>query len=264
VGAGKIGGEKGLSVGKEIQIRSLHDHDEFDLCAEIQDTVWSYEPSARMSQKTFLLATHIGGQVLGAFDGDKLVGYAMSLPGVRNGHAYLHSHHLAVLPEWRNAGVGRRLKLAQRDDALARGFELIEWTFDPLEIKNAHLNIAKLGAIVRRYRRDFYGLSTSPLHGGLPTDRLVAEWWIKSDRVERTLRGEQPQAQIEAQVDVPAAISEWKALPEKRDAARAVQAANAAAFDAAFARGLAVIGYRRGEQGDGSFLLGKWDEEFLY
>jgi predicted GNAT superfamily acetyltransferase len=188
----------------------------------------------------------------------------MSLPGVRNGHAYLHSHHLAVLPAWRNGGVGRRLKLAQRDDALARGIELIEWTFDPLEIKNAHLNIARLGAIARRYRHNFYGHTSSPLQGGLPTDRLVAEWWLKSDRVERILRGEQPQAQIEAQVDVPAAIYEWKALPEKRDAARALQAANATALDAAFARGLAVLGYRRNEQGDGSFLLGKWDEEFLY
>jgi predicted GNAT superfamily acetyltransferase len=253
-----------LSTGKEIQIRPLREHAEFDLCAEVQDVVWSYEPSARMSQKAFLLATQIGGQVLGAFDGDIMVGYAMSLPGVRNGHAYLHSHHLAVLPAWRNGGVGRRLKLAQRDDALARGIELIEWTFDPLEIKNAHLNIARLGAIARRYRHNFYGHTSSPLQGGLPTDRLVAEWWLKSDRVERILRGEQPQAQIEAQVDVPAAIYEWKALPEKRDAARALQAANATALDAAFARGLAVLGYRRNEQGDGSFLLGKWDEEFLY
>jgi len=253
-----------VSAGKEIQVRPLREHAEFDLCADVQDTVWSYEPSARMSQKAFLLATQIGGQVLGAFEGSKLVGYAMSLPGVRNGHAYLHSHHLAVLPEWRNAGVGRRLKLAQRDDALARGFALIEWTFDPLEIKNAHLNIAKLGAIARRYRRNFYGITTSPLQGGLPTDRLVAEWWLKSDRVERVLRGEESRAEIEAKVDVLAAIYEWKAMPEQRDAALALQAANADALEAAFARGLAVLGYRRSEQGDGSFLLGKWDEDFKY
>jgi predicted GNAT superfamily acetyltransferase len=248
----------------EIKIAPLREHAEFDRCVEIQDTVWSYEPSARMSQKMFLLATQIGGQVLGAFDGDVMVGYAMSLPGVRNGHAYLHSHHLAVLPEWRNAGVGRRLKLAQRDDALARGYSLIEWTFDPLEIKNAHLNIARLGAIARRYRRDFYGPSTSPLHGGLPTDRLVAEWWLKSDRVERTLRGEQPEAQIVEQVDVPAAISEWKASLARRDDARSVQEANATALELAFEHGLAVLGYRRSEQGDGSYLLGKWNEDFLY
>jgi len=253
-----------LSVGKEIQIRPLREHAEFDLCAEIQDTVWSYEPSARMSQKAFLLATQIGGQVLGAFDGDTMVGYAMSLPGVRNGHAYLHSHHLAVLPAWRNAGVGRRLKLAQREDALARGFALIEWTFDPMEIKNAHLNIARLGAIARRYRHNFYGDSSSPLQGGLPTDRLVAEWWLKSDRVVRTLNGEQPRAEIAEQVDVPATISEWKAAPATREKARSVQSANAEALESAFARGLAVLGYARNEQADGSFLLGKWNEEFSY
>jgi len=251
-------------VSAEIKIRLLRSHAEFDLCADIQDMVWSYEPSARMSQKTFLLATHIGGQVLGAFDGDTMVGYVMSLPGVRNGHAYLHSHHLAVLPEWRNAGVGRRLKLAQREDAIARGIELMQWTFDPLEVKNAHLNIAKLGAIARTYERDFYGPSTSPLHGGLPTDRLIAEWWLKSDRVERALRGEQADAEIVEQVYVPAAISEWKAAPATREKARNVQAANAAALEAAFARGLAVLGYARNEQGDGSFLLGQWDETFKY
>src|SRR5471032_3043810 len=156
-----------------------------------------------MSQKTFLLATHIGGQVLGAFDGKTMVGYAMSLPGVRNGHAYLHSHHLAVLPEWRDAGVGRRLKLAQRHDAIARGFELIEWTFDPLEIKNAYLNIEKLGAIVRRYNLNQYGISSSPLQGGLPTDRLVAEWWLKSKRVVDLLdRKQPPQIQADNKIEV--------------------------------------------------------------
>ena len=149
-------------------------------------------------------------------------------------------------------------------DALARGFALIEWTFDPLEIKNAHLNIAKLGGIARRYRRDFYGPSTSPLHGGLPTDRLVVEWWLQSDRVERTLRGEQPHIEVVAQVDVPGAISKWKASADERESAREIQRENAAALEAAFARGLAVLGYRRSEQGDGSFLLGKWDENFSY
>lgn len=251
-------------MSKEIKIVPLCEHADFDRCVAIQDEVWSYEPSSRMSQKTFLLASQIGGQVLGAFDEEKMVGYAMSLPGVRNGHAYLHSHHLAVLPEWRNYGVGRRLKLAQRDDALTRGIELIEWTFDPLEIKNAHLNIAKLGAIIRRYRRNFYGESSSPLHGGLPTDRVFAEWWLKSDRVVRALHGEQPRAQIIEHVDVPAALAEWKASPATRDQARKVQEANAAALEAAFARGLAVLGYKRNEQGDGSYLLGKWDEDFSY
>ena len=96
---------------------------------------------------------------------------------------------LAVLPEYRNRGIGKMLKIAQREDALARGIDLIEWTFDPMEVKNAYFNIERLGAIVRRYTPDFYGSSTSPLHGTLPTDRLHAEWWLKSDRVEAVMAG---------------------------------------------------------------------------
>jgi predicted GNAT superfamily acetyltransferase len=251
-------------VPPEIRIELLTELEQFDRCVELQNTVWSYDMSAMMTQKVFLLAAHIGGQVLGAFDGDTLVGYAMSLPGVRNGHAYLHSHHLAVLEGWRNWGVGRRLKLAQRDDALARGFELMEWTFDPLEIKNAHLNFARLGAISRRYMRNFYGPSNSPLHGGLPTDRIYAEWWLKSDRVTRVLVGEAPVMHVTEHVDVPTEISEWKASDDSRANARAVQSNNAAALESAFARGLAVIGYERNAHGDGSFLLGKWDEALEY
>ncbi len=247
-----------------FEIRSLTEFAEFDECVALQDTVWGYEPADRMTQKVFLLAARIGGQVLGAYAGDKLAGYAMSLPGVRNGHAYLHSHHLGVLEEFRNSGVGRRLKLAQRDDALARGFDLMEWTFDPLEIKNAYLNVAKLGAILRRYKRDFYGASSSPLQGGLPTDRVYAEWWLRSDRVQRALAGEQEKPQIAEVVEVPTEIYEWKASPMYRGAAREVQSRNAAAFEKAFADGFAVLGYERTQRGDGRFLLGKWNEQHAY
>src|SRR5437660_12162762 len=95
---------------------------------------------------------------------------------------------LAVRSCYRNSGLGRRMKLAQRDDALARGFDLMEWTFDPLEIKNAYLNLEKPGAIRRRYTVNQYGVSSSPLQGGLPTDRLVGEGWVKPNWCERGLR----------------------------------------------------------------------------
>jgi predicted GNAT superfamily acetyltransferase len=253
-----------VSAAGEIRIEALTKLGQFDACVAVQDAVWGYDDSARMSQKVFLLAAHIGGQVLGAFEGDVLVGYAMSLPGVRNGHAYLHSHHLAVLPAWRNYGVGRRLKLAQREEALGRGIELMEWTFDPLEIKNSHLNFARLGAITRRYEQNFYGASSSPLHGGLPTDRIVAEWWLKSERVQRVLAGESLEVQVDEVVEVPVEVSAWKAVEADRDKARAVQEGNARALEAAFARGLAVVGYERTERGDGRFLLGVWDEGLVY
>jgi predicted GNAT superfamily acetyltransferase len=244
----------------QIRIQALTESAQFNQCVELQDFVWGYDLSAMMTQKVFLLASQIGGQVLGAFQGDKLVGYAMSLPGIRNGHAYLHSHHLAVLPGYRNCGVGRRLKLAQRDDAVARGIDLMEWTFDPLEIKNSYLNFAKLGAISRRYKRDFYGSSSSPLHGGLPTDRIFAEWWLNSDRVRRILAGESPHVEATAHVDVPAELVQWKTADAHRPRALAVQSANAAALESAFAAGLSVIGYELLSQGDGRFLLGVWDE----
>ena len=251
-------------VKNRIRIEALTELEQFDRCVELQNDVWAYELSGMMTQKVFLLASQIGGQVLGAFDGDTLVGYAMSLPGVRNGHAYLHSHHLAVLPDWRNAGVGRRLKLAQRDDALARGFELMEWTFDPLEIKNSHLNFAKLGAISRRYRHNFYGASNSPLHGGLPTDRIYAEWWLNSDRVKTALAGGTPRMQVQERVEVPASVYAWKSSEADRPKALEVQARNAAALEAAFARGLSIVGYQRSEQDNGTFLLGVWDEAYKY
>ena len=122
---------------------------DFGRCVEVQLAVWGYSDGDLIPKRVFIVAARIGGQVIAAFDRDAMVGFAMSLPGYRDGKSYLHSHMLAVLPEYRNSGLGRRLKLAQRDDALARGFDLMEWTFDPLEIKNARLNMARLG---RRYR----------------------------------------------------------------------------------------------------------------
>jgi predicted GNAT superfamily acetyltransferase len=248
----------------EVQIRTLTELSEFDLCVEIETAVWGYDPADIIPRRMFLLAQRIGGQVLGAYVGDVMAGFAMALPGYRNGHPYLHSHMVGVLPEYRNLGLGRRLKLAQREDALKRGFQLMEWTFDPLEIKNAHLNIARLGAIVRRYKRNFYGPSSSPLQGGLPTDRVYAEWWLDSRRVRGVLAGEQPKFEVLEQVDVPGKVYEWKASDDHRESARQIQSGNAAALEGAFMRGHSVLGYRRNADGDGSFLLGVWDELLGY
>jgi len=254
----------GSSGSQPIRIEAVKALADFERCVEVQLAVWGYSDGDLIPKRVFIVANAIGGQVIGAFDRDVLVGFAMSLPGYRMGRPYLHSHMLAVLPEYRNGGLGRRLKLAQRIDALARGIELMEWTFDPLEIKNAHLNIVRLGAVARRYMPNFYGPSTSPLQGGLPTDRLVAEWWLRSVRVRRTL-GEMPDgseaptpdsAQILVQVLVPAAVREWKRNPDQRKLAESLQTRNRLALESAFARGLAVTGYERSPEGDGSYLLG--------
>jgi predicted GNAT superfamily acetyltransferase len=252
-----------MSTGKEdeIVIRPLTTLEQFERCVVLQLEVWGYSDGDLIPRRVFLVAQRIGGQVLGAFDGDTIVGFAMALPGYRDGHPYLHSHMLAVLSDYRNAGLGRRLKLAQRDDAIARGFELMEWTFDPLEIKNAHLNIARLGAISRRYKADFYGPSSSPLQGGLPTDRLYAEWWLKSPRVSNILRGETEPNEIVERVTVPNAIYQWKQDSQKRSLAEQLQAANREKLQSAFERGLSVVGYERDVEGNGTFLLGAWSDE---
>ena len=174
-----------------IEIRQLFQLEEFGAIFEMQKTIWSYADSELVPMRFLAVVAKVGGHVFGAFDGSRMIGFCFAIPGIKPaGRPYLHSHMLGVLPEYRNAQIGRRLKLRQREDALARGIALIEWTFDPLELKNAFLNIEKLGAIVRVYKENQYGTTTSPLHGGLPTDRCTAEWWIDSPRVHSVLTGD--------------------------------------------------------------------------
>lgn len=251
------------SAENALVIRHCHQVAEFQACVDLQREVWGFSDADLVPVRMFVVASKIGGQVIGAFADHTLVGFALSIPGARDGHPYLHSHMLAVRDRYRNLGVGRRLKLAQREDAIARGFELMEWTFDPLEIKNAHLNIERLGAIVRRYSVNQYGLSSSPLQGGLPTDRCIAEWWLASDRVCRLLDdGRHSSFSPERTITVPGQIYEWKANANTRERAQTLQLANRERFLDAFSQGLAVLGYRRSEQGDGEFLLARPRETF--
>jgi predicted GNAT superfamily acetyltransferase len=251
-----------------IQVRVCNGFDEFDACVQLQIETWGYDESEMIPRKTFLLAQKIGGQVMGAFDADEgsgaarqaLIGFAMSLPGVktdgRRAQPYLHSHMLAVREGYRNRGLGVRLKREQRLEAISRGIFHMEWTFDPLEIKNAFLNIHRLGAVVREYRPDFYGVSSSRLQGGLPTDRLLAEWELVSPRVEAILDGRPAVAQaIEERIVIPAAIYQWKASNANRSRALAVQLENRKKFQEAFSRGLAVVGFSLDAEGNGTFEL---------
>lgn len=263
--AGEAGGELRKVKTDSILIRNCHDLEELRTAVALQKEVWNFTDEELVPLRLFVVAEKVGGQVIGAFDGPEMVGFALSVPGVRGGHPYLHSHMLAVRQNYRNGGLGRRIKLFQREEALARGFELIEWTFDPLEIKNAYLNIEKLGAIARRYTINQYGITTSPLQGGLPTDRLIAEWWLRSKRVEKLLRdGSVPPVQAVTRISVPAPIYEWKASTDTRARAKDVQEHNRGQFLKAFADGLAVLGYERDDGGNGKFLLGRWGEAWSY
>jgi predicted GNAT superfamily acetyltransferase len=266
-----------------IVIRACEGHEELEACVQLQIDTWGYDATDIIPRKAFLVMQKVGGQVLGAFDtalpgaqpnGDaaSMVGFALSLPGVKTGSnsrdgkpfPYIHSHMLAVQAGYRNRGLGAQLKLAQRRDALARGITHMEWTFDPVEIKNAFLNIRKLGAIVRRYSEDFYGVSSSRLQGGLPTDRLIAEWELDSQRVRRILEGKPPaDLVIEERITVPVSIYEWKTSDEDRPRALAIHLENRRKFQHAFAQGLAVIGFERDPEGNGIFELGPADQPGL-
>jgi predicted GNAT superfamily acetyltransferase len=167
----------------EILVRPLHTLEEFRRCVQIAHEVWGDSDLDTEPYVTLVIADHTGGQVLGAFDGDLMVGFTKAYVGLHDQTPYLHSHMTGVLASHRDRRVGRYLKLFQREDALRRGIRLVEWTFDPLETKNAHFNINRLGAICRRYIPNFYGITTSPLHRGLPTDRLLVEWHLDTKRV---------------------------------------------------------------------------------
>ena len=254
---GEAAGETGVSA-HAIEIRHCQGLEELRACVALQKEIWNFSDSELVPLRMFVVAEKVGGQVMGAFEGKEMVGFALSVPGTRSGHLYLHSHMLAVRKDYRNGGLGRRLKLLQREDALARGIELIEWTFDPLEIKNTYLNIEKLGAVARRYNINKYGITTSPLQGGLPSDRLIAEWWLKSKRVETLLSTGQLTAFARVlEIEVPAHIYEWKASAETRIRAQQVQVRNREQFLNAFDRDLAVLGYERDAEGQWQVLAGE-------
>ena len=243
-----------------IEIRLLSTHAEFRDAVRLQQEIWGFEDVELLPLRLFVVASKIGGQSLGAFDGGRMIGFCLAIPGLKaGGKSYLHSHMLGVLPEYRDAGVGRRLKLAQRDEALERAIDLIEWTFDPLEIKNAYFNMERLGAIVRRYVLNQYGTTTSHLHGGLPTDRCIAEWWLASDRAKAII-ADQPFARnpVEVRVAIPADIATIRSEEPQR--ARDIQLKASEQFRAAFDRGLAVIGFEKSKEA-GTYLLGQWESK---
>jgi predicted GNAT superfamily acetyltransferase len=249
-----------MALSDEIEIRYLTEIGEFADAVRLQREIWGFEDIELLPLRLFVVASKIGGQVLGAFHQTKMIAFCLCIPGLKpGGKFYLHSHMLGVLPPYRNSGVGRRLKLKQREYALTSGIDLIEWTFDPLEIKNAFFNIERLGTIVRRYVYNQYGTTSSHLHGGLPTDRLVAEWWIRTPRAEAISTGQHFQRPVpEAGIPVPADITELRERNPRR--AREIQASVGEQFSKYFRAGLAVIGFEKSGVA-GTYLMGQWESK---
>jgi predicted GNAT superfamily acetyltransferase len=172
-----------------IQVRPVTTLDECQQVAALEKTVWEFTDAEDVIPPALLIVSiKRGGLLLGAFDNvGALQGFVYSMPAVKDGRLTHWSHMLGVLPDARGTGLGLHLKLAQREHALRAGVDLIEWTFDPLQALNAHLNFARLGVVVEEYEEDVYGRSTSPLHRGTPTDRFIAEWRLAAPHVERRI-----------------------------------------------------------------------------
>jgi predicted GNAT superfamily acetyltransferase len=193
-----------------VEYRDLETADDFLKCVEVQSEVWGREFA--VPHHMLISAKKFGGIAIGAFEGEKLIGFVFGIPGIYDGKLIHYSHMTAVIPSERYRGVGFKLKLLQRERALAQGIDLIVWTFDPLQCLNAWFNIGKLGVIVRRYSVNHYGPLNDKINRGLESDRLYAEWWIRSRRVEERILGKKldriPEGSI--LVEIPVNINEIK------------------------------------------------------
>jgi len=241
-----------------VRIRKCEKFEDFQCCVELQRLIWGEADLEVEPVTAFVVAAHTGGQVLGAFDGGRMIGYTLAVVGVRNGVPYLHSHMTGVLRDYRDKGVGRMLKLFQRDEALSRGIRLVQWTFDPLELRNAHFNLNRLGAICREYLPNLYGVTTSPLHRGLATDRLLVEWRIDSARVVAAIQNlAKDPGEAAATMELPAELERWQ--QENAPEIQNVQARMREEFTKWFAKGYAAVGLRTGK-GDPAYLLAPWSD----
>jgi len=242
----------------EIIVRKCESLEDFHRCVELQREIWGEADLEVEPATTFVVAAHTGGEVLGAFDGDRLVGYTLALVGVRDRTTYLHSHMAGVKPQYRDRGVGRMLKLFQRSEALGRGIRLIQWTFDPLEARNAHFNLNRLGAICRTYQPNLYGVTTSPLHRGLATDRLLVEWHLDSARAVAAIENlVKDPIEAPASIELPAELERWQR--EGSAEVGAVQARVREDFTKWFAKGYAAVALRTAP-GSRAYLLTPWSD----
>jgi predicted GNAT superfamily acetyltransferase len=170
-----------------MELRDLKTLDDFKQVVELERKIWGVDYDDVVCVPILAVTAKRGGVLIGAFDKDRMVGFVYSLPGIKAGKPIQWSHMLGVVDEYRNAGLGRTLKLEQRLRSMEVGCDLVEWTYDPMQAANAHLNFVKLGVVVEEYAINVYGESSSSLHKGTPTDRFIAQWWIREPHVVRRI-----------------------------------------------------------------------------
>lgn len=235
-----------------VEIRECVTVEEFDACVALQREAFGLPDLELSPRRHLIVARSAGGYTLGAFDGARLVGFVLTQVAVRGGSEVIgYSHMMAVARDQQNRGVGARLKWAQRARALSEGRRFVRWTWDPVQSRNAHFNLNRLGCVVRRYAENYYGTDYSTVTGkfgeqlGLDSDRLIAEWELDSPRVEALARGERHEelGEPEAAVEIP---PDWGSLVrEDAERARAELLRVRTEFQAALARGLHCAAFRR-------------------
>lgn len=248
----------------DVTIRECSSIQDFQQCIELERAVWKDEDIGIMPIRLYLISKSCNAPTFGAFDSSgKLVGFVHTMIALMKGRVLYHSHLAAVLEEWRHKDIGLRMKLAQRQHAIDAGVPVIIWTFDPLQSRNAHLNINKLGAIIRRYEVNYYGRGFSTVFDPeVPSDRVVVEWWVRSPHVESVLAGNRPHPGADSNaVVIPEDIGkirkrsseeylEWR-LRVRED------------FQSKLAAGLIARGFER-EGGTSRYLLGPDDRQFHF
>ena len=235
-----------------MEIRECTTLEELSECLSLQREVFDLPEVELSPVRHFVVTKNAGGFTLGAYDGGRLAGYVLSVPAFMRGERAFYSHMTGVRKEYQSTGVGRQLKWAQRERALAEGVKYIKWTFEPVKARNGYFNLEKLGAIVSEYQRNFYGTdyAVSPESGkqiGLQSDRLFAEWHLESEKVKTLAGGGHwfetriPEVEIEI-------VNDWNSLVESDpQAGLDLQLRVREQFEAAIARGLVAGGFVRDE-----------------
>jgi predicted GNAT superfamily acetyltransferase len=187
----------------EIIVRPMESNEEYRAAQEIMGQTWGSHDDDVVALPTLIATAHAGGLICGAFEGTRLTGFSYAFVGRMDGEHLLYSQMTAVSPSDRGRGIGLKIKWYQRTWAVEKGYDRIRWTFDPLMEPNARFNLRYLGATGIRYKVDFYGRSSSPLHGSLPTDRFIADWELKAPRTIALANGEDASVLEEADENLP-------------------------------------------------------------
>jgi predicted GNAT superfamily acetyltransferase len=247
-----------------VTIQPIDDVAKMRAVEELQKEVWGIPDIEVVPLTQLVAAKEAGGTLIGAFDGETLVGFVYGFPSFEYGQAAHHSHMLAVRQAYRNLDLGRKLKLAQREQVMAHGIAVMTWTFDPLQSLNAHFNFTKLGVVADRYLPDFYGAEAASFLHQTGTDRLWVSWWLTSDHVKKTISGDSVPGSFapdDLSIEIPGDINLLQ-QQQPREALRWREETRAA-FTEAIREGYKVVGFIR-EKDRGRYLLRKGDFSINY